>query len=39
MSEESIYRVAFNEPPLSEDSRTEFFFHSLSAIYEVFTPE
>lgn len=34
-----IYRVAFSEPPLSGDERREFFFHSLSAIYETFTPE
>lgn len=39
MSENYIYRVAFNEPPLYNDSRTEFFFHSLAAIYEVFSPE
>ena len=38
MSEEFIYRVAFREPPLlGVDERTEFFFHSLAAIYEVFT--
>lgn len=36
---EYIYRVAFNEPPIEEDDRTEFFFHSLTAIYEKFTPE
>lgn len=34
-----VYRVAFNEPPLTDDSRTEFFFTSLSAIYDTFTPE
>lgn len=39
MSGEFIYRVAFREPPLSDDERTEFFFHGLAAIYEVFTPE
>lgn len=39
MSEEHIFRVAFREPPIEGDSRTEFFFHSLSAIYEVFTAE
>lgn len=37
--QEFIYRVAFSEPPLSGDERQEFFFHSLSAIYETFTPE
>lgn len=39
MSEARIYRVAFNEPPLQGDDRTEFFFTSLSAIYDAFTPE
>lgn len=39
MSEEYIYRVEFKEPPLSDDERTEFFFHGLSAIYEMFTAE
>ena len=34
-----VYRVAFNDPPLTDDSRTEFFFTSLSAIYDTFTPE
>lgn len=37
--QEHIYRVAFKEPPIQGDSRTEFFFHSLSAIYGVFTAE
>lgn len=38
MSEEFIYRVEFKVPPLlGVDERTEFFFHSLAAIYEVFT--
>lgn len=35
----TIYRVKFKEPPLSSDDRTEFFFTSLAAIYEVFMPE
>lgn len=35
---EYIYRVAFSEQPIEEDDRTEFFFHSLTAIYEKFTP-
>lgn len=39
MSEEHIFRVAFRETPLDGDPRTDFFFHSLSAIYEVFTAE
>ena len=40
MSEEFIYRVEFKVPPmLGEDDRKEFYFHSLSAIYVVFTAE
>lgn len=39
MKKEYIYRVAFNEPPIENDERQEFFFTSLSAIYEVFTPD
>lgn len=39
MKKEHIYRVAFNEPPIENDERQEFFFTSLSAIYEVFTPD
>lgn len=39
MKKEHIYRVAFNEPPIENDERTDFFFSSLSAIYEIFTPE
>lgn len=35
----TIYRVRFKEPPLSGDERTEFFFTSLAAIYEVFKAE
>lgn len=35
----TIYRVQFKEPPLNDDERTEFFFTSLAAIYEVFTAE
>lgn len=34
-----IYRVQFKEPPLNDDERTEFFFTSLAAIYDVFTAE
>ena len=38
MSEGFIYRVAFKVPPLlGVDDRKEFYFHSLAAIYEVFT--
>ena len=34
-----IYKVTFKEPPLKDDDRTEFYFTSLSAIYETLTPE
>lgn len=37
--QEFIYRVEFSEPPLSGDERREFFFFSLSAIYETFSPK
>jgi len=33
-----IYRVQFKEPPIQDDDRTDFFFSSLAAIYEQFTP-
>ena len=37
---ESIVIVTFREPPLAEwPNRTAFYFGSLSAIYDVFTPE
>jgi hypothetical protein len=39
MSDEHIYWVSFRQPPLPGDERTEFFFHSLSAIYEMFTAD
>lgn len=39
MKKEHIYRVAFHEPPIENDERKDFFFSSLSAIYEDFTPE
>lgn len=35
----SIYRVSFTEPPLKDDDRTDFFYSSLSAIFDDFTPE
>jgi len=35
---EYIYRVEFKVPPLlGVDERTEFYFHSLAAIYDTFT--
>ena len=37
--QKTIYRVQFKEPPLNDDERTEFFFTSLAAIYDVFTAE
>ncbi len=37
--QEFIYRVAFSEPPLSDGERRDFFFYSLSAIYETFSAE
>ena len=38
MKQEFIYRVEFKVPPLfGIDERTEFYFHSLAAIYDTFT--
>ena len=37
--QEYIYKVEFYISPIEEDDRTESFFHSLTAIYEKFTPE
>ena len=39
MTKSSIYKVAFKAPPLSDDDKTEFFFTSLSAIFDTFTPK
>lgn len=39
MTKGTIYKVEFAYPPLEDDDRTEFFFTSLSAIYEVFSVE
>lgn len=39
MTEIKIFKVVFNEPPMECCDRKEFFFSSLSAIYETFTPE
>lgn len=37
---ETIVRVSFHEPPMvDQPHRREFYFGSLSAIYEIFTPE
>lgn len=38
--QETIIRVQFREPPVKKKPRqTDFFFGSLAAIYEKFTPE
>lgn len=34
---EYIYRVAFDCPPVFGNPRTDFYFHSLAAIYDQFT--
>lgn len=40
MATENIIRVRFNKPPLADQpAKTDFYFGSLAAIYEVFTPE
>lgn len=39
MTARKIFKVVFKEPPMIDDDSTEFFFSSLSAIYETFTPE
>lgn len=39
MRQEHIYRVNFDEPPISGDQRCDFYFFSLAAIYELFTPQ
>lgn len=36
---EHIYRVSFIDCPNEDSSRREFYFHSLAAIYDQFTPE
>lgn len=39
MTKASVYRVSFKNPPLADDDRRDFFFSSLSAIYDMFTDE
>lgn len=34
----TIIKVRFAAPPLAGDPRTDFYFGSLSAIYDLFTP-
>lgn len=36
---EYIYRVDFVDCPLAGDSRKVFYFHSIAAIYDLFTAE
>lgn len=38
MEKESIYRVSFTNAPIEGDTRKDFYFFSVSAIYDVFTP-
>lgn len=37
--QEYIYRVAFPTPPIDGDPRMTFYFGSLAAIYELFSPQ
>jgi hypothetical protein len=39
MTTGNIYKVSFREPPLAGDDRTDFYFTSLSAIFDTLTPE
>lgn len=39
MNRLNIYRVKFKSPPEEGNEQTEFFFTSLAAIYDRFTPE
>ena len=34
-----IYHLQFREPPIEGDARYDFFFSSIAAIFEVFTPK
>lgn len=34
-----IYHIQFREPPLKGDCCCDFYFTSIAAIYDVFTPE
>lgn len=36
---ETIYHIRFRTPPDPEDGKTDFYFSSLAAIYDTFTPE
>ncbi len=37
-TEKHIYRVSFREPPVGGDPGTDFYFSSMKAIYDLFTP-
>lgn len=39
MTVTTIYKMAFKEPPIQGDDRTEFYLTSLAGIYETFTDE
>jgi len=35
--QETIFKVEFKEPPQADSRQTDFYFHSLAAIYDRFT--
>lgn len=39
MRSDSVFHVKFKTPPIVGDKRTDFFFASLAAIYDTFTPD
>ena len=39
MKKKTIYKVTFREPPIEASDQTEFYFSTVSAIYEVFTKQ
>lgn len=39
MRSDSVFHVRFKTPPIEGDERTDFFFSSLAAIYDTFTPD
>ena len=39
MTATTIYKVLFKKPPIQCDDRVEFYFTSLSAIYDIFSDE
>lgn len=38
-TQDFIYRVSFEVAPIEDDPRLDFYFYSLSAIFEQFTPK